>query len=126
MVGDTAAGTATGTVAPSTITAAHTTGIARGMAATTAADIATTTSITITITTTTSTTTTTPETVPTSAATPLTSIAVPPVRVLLTNGTNREAGTVPHPLTVGDRLVPAEAQRRLVAPAMAGNPGPPA
>ena len=33
---------------------------------------------------------------------------------------------MPHPLTVGDRLVPAEAQRRLVAPAMAGNPGPPA
>jgi len=33
---------------------------------------------------------------------------------------------VPHPPTVGDRLVPAEAQRRLVEPAAAGNPGPPA
>jgi hypothetical protein len=33
---------------------------------------------------------------------------------------------VPQPPTVGDRLVPAEAQRRLVEPAAGGNPGPPA
>jgi hypothetical protein len=33
---------------------------------------------------------------------------------------------MPHPPTVGNRPVPAEAQRRLVELAAAGNPGPPA
>lgn len=31
-----------------------------------------------------------------------------------------------HPPTVGDKLVQVEAQRRLVEPVAAGNPGPPA
>src|ERR1700723_1000290 len=136
MVGDTAVGTATGMVARSTITAARTTGIARGMAATTAADTTTTTPITTTITTTTNTTITTttnttittPEIALTLAAT--LSMSIAPVRVptLLARGTNREAGTVPHPPTVGDRVVvPAEAQQHLVGrAAAAGNPGPPA
>ncbi len=35
-------------------------------------------------------------------------------------------GTVPRPPTAGDRQVPVEAQRRLVEPAPAGNPGSPA
>ncbi len=41
-------------------------------------------------------------------------------------GNRSEAGTVPQLPTVGDRLVPAEAQRRLAELAVAGNSGLPA